>query len=162
MNYIILEILSNLKLVGFGLALFVVSYVTNMLFSTYYNISFLKEKFEVSRLKESAIKILMFVFGTTLLCIGITTIPIFADFAGIDLPTEYVSVFQDLAIVIVFVVMACRYFIEAYTKFKVILGYDKPSDEDVEEYKNNVKAIGFQAEQEKIDNFEEDEAEDEK
>ena len=138
---IINNILENLKLVSFGLVLFVVAYITNMLFSTYYNIQFLKEKFEINKLKESAIKILMFIFGTAFLCIGITTVPIFAEYAGLVLPREFIDAFQQLAIVSVFVVMACRYFIEAFAKFKIILGYDKPDNEDEEE--KDIK-IGFE------------------
>lgn len=141
MQHILEQILSNMEVVAFGCMLFVTAYMCNVLFSTYYNTQFLKEKFELNKLKESAIKILMFVFGTTLLCIGITTIPIFAEYAGLVLPKEFIDVFQQLAIVSVFVVMACRYFIEAFAKFKIILGYDKPDNEDEEE--KDIK-IGFE------------------
>ena len=125
MNNIILEILSQLKLVGFGCGLFVLAYISNILFSTYYNVSLLKEKFQASKLLESLIKVLMFVFGTTILSIGVTLVPIFCEYCGLALPEIYVDVFQSLAIVAVFLITAIKYLVEAFNKFKLILDYKK-------------------------------------
>ena len=130
MQEVFLEILSNLKLVGFGIGLFILAYICNMLFSIYYNISLLKEKFQGKKILDSVIKILVFGLGTATLSISITLIPMFAEYCGIVLPEVYVEVFQSLAIVIVFLITACKYVVESFNKFKLILDYH--SEDSVE------------------------------
>ena len=81
----------------------------------------LNQEFDYKKLLNSALKILAFGAGTSLLVIGITLVPIFANFVGFVIPDEYSEVFQNLAIIAVFIVSACKYLVEAYTKFKKIL-----------------------------------------
>jgi len=121
MDYIIQQILENLKNVGLGCGIFVISYLSNMILGLWYNIKVLNQEFDYHRLINSALKILAFVFGTSLLAIGITLVPIFADYVGVVIPEEYTDVLQAIAIVSLFIICSCKYLVEAYNKFRAIL-----------------------------------------
>lgn len=116
MNDLVQIIISNLQDVGIGVLLFIVAYVSNMALSLYYNIKVLNETFDKVKLINSALKIAAFAIGTALLCIGVTTIPAFATHVGFEIPAEYSDVFQDLAILSVFLISGCKYLVEAYQK----------------------------------------------
>ena len=124
MKEIIDIIINNLINVGIGAGIFVVAYLANVLLSLWYNIKMLHQEFDYHKLINSALKILSFGLGTALLVIGITLIPMFADYVGLTIPQEYIEVLQNLAIIAAFVVSACKYLFEAYTKFKAILFND--------------------------------------
>lgn len=115
------NILQNLTYVGIGALLFLVAYISNMAFSLYYNIRMLKESFDKNKIIDSAIRISTIVVGLTLLCIAITTLPQFVTYVGLTIPQEYADIFSNLAVLTLFVTSACKYVLEAYTKFKKIL-----------------------------------------
>ena len=125
MQEIIDIVLKNLYHVGLGCALFIIAYLSNVCLSLWYNIKILNQQFDYKKLLNSALKILAFGVGTSLLIIGITLVPIFADFVGFNIPEEYSEVFQNLAIISIFIISTCKYLIEAYGKFKKILGITK-------------------------------------
>lgn len=129
MNDLVQVVISNLKDVGIGVLLFIVAYAANMALSLYYNIKVLNEAFDKTKLFNSVLKIISFGIGTALLCIGVTTIPAFASHVGFEIPAEYSAVFQDLAILSVFIVSSCKYLLEAYQKFSAILKTSKASVE---------------------------------
>jgi hypothetical protein len=114
-------VLTNLTDVGIGVLLFVMAYVSNMALGLYYNIKVLNQPFDVKKLIDSALKIAAFGIGTGLLCVCLTTIPAFATHVGFVIPDEYSTVFQDLAILSVFIISSCKYLLEAYNKFAKIL-----------------------------------------
>ncbi len=115
------NVLVNLTYVGIGALLFLVAYMSNMAFSLYYNIRMLREKFDKNKIVDSALRVTTIVVGLALLCIAITTIPAFATYVGLDISPEYAEIFSNLAILVLFVTSACKYVLEAYTKFKKIL-----------------------------------------
>lgn len=121
MEDIIQNIINNLQNVGIGCVLFIVAYFSNMLLSLWYNIKILGQEFDYHRLINSALKILCFGLGTALLTIGITLVPEFANYVGFVIPEEYFEVFQNLAILSIFIISTCKYLVEAYGKFKAIL-----------------------------------------
>lgn len=121
MNELLQVVLTNLTDVGLGVLLFIMAYVSNMALSLYYNIKILNEPFDKNKLINSGLKVVAFGIGAALLCICITTIPTFADHVGFTIPNEYGDVFQDLAILSVFITSAIRYIIESYGKFSKIL-----------------------------------------
>lgn len=121
MNELLNVVLSNLTDVGIGLLLFIMAYVSNMALSLYYNIKILKQPFDKNKLIDSGLKVVAFGVGTALLCVCITTIPAFANHVGFVIPEEYSAVFQDLAILAVFITSSLRYVIESYNKFTKIL-----------------------------------------
>jgi len=114
-------LLTNLTHVGMGCALFIIAYVSNILLSLWYNIKICNQEFDYKKLLNSVLKILAFGTGTSLLVIGITLVPMFSNYVGFVIPEEYSEVFQNLAIISVFLISTCKYLIEAYTKFKKIL-----------------------------------------
>lgn len=117
-------VLENLTYTGIGLGLFIICYVANMAFSIWYNVKVMNQEFDWKKILNSIVKIIAFGAGTILMCIGITTIPIFCDYIGLVIPAEYAEVFEKLAIVAVFIYSACRYLVEAYARFKAILNSD--------------------------------------
>ena len=123
MEQVLQQILINLERVGVGILLFLIAYGSNMGFSIYLNTKILGESFDKSKIINSLLKILAFSVGATLLCVAITGIPIFANYVGFVIPDEYSEVFENLAILGVFLVAACRYVLESYNKMKLILKF---------------------------------------
>lgn len=119
------NIITNLTNVGWAMLIFLCAYVSNMLFSMYYNIKILSEQFEPKRLLNSAIKIGCIVLGLATLVVAITCLPEFANSVGWQIPEEYVDVFNSLAILGVCLVVSCKYIFEAVQKFSKILNDTK-------------------------------------
>ena len=61
--------------------------------------------------------------GLSLLCVAITTLPLYANQIGWAIPQEYSDLFADLIILGAVLVVSCKYILEAFTKFKNILEY---------------------------------------
>lgn len=114
-------VLSNLINVGYGVVLFIAAYLSNMLFSLWYNIKILLEPFDLIKLKNSGLKILCFGVGLSLLSLTISTLPEFANTVGWEIPEELKEVFADLAIIGVFLLATSKYLLEAWNKMKAIL-----------------------------------------
>ena len=81
-------ILHNLTNIGWAMLIFLCAYLSNVSFSLYYNIKILLEPFSKEKLINSGLKIAAFVCGLTLLCVAITTLPLFADMVGWEIPTD--------------------------------------------------------------------------
>lgn len=92
----------------------------------WYNIKINCEPFSREKLATGGLKALTFIVGLTLLCIAITTLPIFATEVGWTIPDEYAELFADLIIVGAVLLVACKYIKEAFTKFVAIL--NTPAD----------------------------------
>ncbi len=116
-------ILLNLINVGWAMLIFLCAYLSNVAFSLYYNIKILLQPFDVNKLINSALKVSAFVIGLSLLCVAITTLPLFADQIGWTIPEEYSDLFADLVILGAVLAVSCKYILEAFTKFKGILDY---------------------------------------
>lgn len=116
-------ILMNLINIGWAMLIFLAAYLSNVSFSLYYNIKILLQPFNKEKAINSALKVAAFVFGLTLLCIAITTLPLFADQIGWTIPEEYSDLFADLVILGAVLLVSCKYILEAFTKFKGILDY---------------------------------------
>lgn len=114
-------ILHNLTNIGWAMLIFLCAYLSNVSFSLYYNIKILLEPFSKEKLINSGLKIAAFVCGLTLLCVAITTLPLFADMVGWEIPAEYVDIFSNLVIIGAVLMVSCKYITEAFTKFKAIL-----------------------------------------
>ena len=87
----------------------------------YYNIKVLLQPFDRQKMINSGLKVATFVVGLTLLCVAITTLPIYADQLGWAIPEEYTEIFADLVIVGAVLMVSCKYIAEAFTKFRAIL-----------------------------------------
>lgn len=122
MNELLSNMLIALEYAGIGIVLFLFAYSSNMCFSIYYNIKILGQPWNKDKIKDSGFKILTFGVGTLLMTIATVGIPEFANVVGIELPQEYIEVFGTLAIAGTFIVCSCKYILEAFSKFKKILG----------------------------------------
>ena len=118
-------VINNLINIGWAMLIFMCAYLSNVSFSMYYNIKILMEPFDKAKLMNSALKIAAFICGLTLLCMAITTLPHFADQVGWVIPTEYSDIFSDLIIIGAVLMVSCKYIVEAFTKFKAILDFQK-------------------------------------
>lgn len=119
-------IIGNLIKIGYAMAIFLCAYLANVVFSLWYNIKINCEPFSREKLATGGLKALTFIVGLTLLCIAITTLPIFATEVGWTIPDEYAELFADLIIVGAVLLVACKYIKEAFTKFVAIL--NTPAD----------------------------------
>lgn len=114
-------ILNNLINIGWAMLIFLAAYLSNVAFSLYYNIRVLLQPFDREKAINSALKVTAFLVGLTLLCVSITTLPLFANQVGWAIPEEYTDVFADLVIIGAVLIVSCKYIVEAFTKFKAIL-----------------------------------------
>lgn len=119
-------IIGNLVKIGYAMAIFLCAFLANVVFSLWYNIKINREPFSREKLATGGLKALTFIVGLTLLCIAITTLPIFATEVGWTIPEEYAELFADLIIVGAVLLVACKYIKEAFTKFVAIL--NTPAD----------------------------------
>ena len=75
-------VLNNLINIGWAMLIFLCAYLSNVAFSLYYNIKVLLQPFDKQKMINSGLKVATFVVGLTLLCVAITTLPIYADQLG--------------------------------------------------------------------------------
>lgn len=119
------EVLNNLMTTGIAILIMVTAYLSNVAFSLWYNINVLKMSFEKEKVFKSLTKLLCFCIGLALLCMSITTLPVFANYVGWTIPKEALDIFTPLAIVGIILYAAVRYIKEAYQTLKAILEYQK-------------------------------------
>ena len=118
-------IVENLTNIGWAMLIFLAAYLANVAFSLWYNIKIQQQSFDKSKLIASALKVLTFVVGLTLLCVAITTLPLFAAQVGWTIPEEYTDIFADLVIIGAVLLVSCKYIKEAFEKFTAILNSAK-------------------------------------
>ena len=113
-------IIYNLINIGWAMLIFLCAYLSNVAFSLYYNIKILLQPFNRDKAINSALKVAAFLVGLSLLCVAITTLPLYANQIGWAIPQEYSDLFADLIILGAVLVVSCKYILEAFTKFKNI------------------------------------------
>ena len=72
-------IMNNLINIGWAMLIFLAAYLSNVAFSLYYNIKILLQPFDREKAINSALKVAAFVVGLNLLCVSITTLPLYAN-----------------------------------------------------------------------------------
>lgn len=140
MSEILPAILDNLQTVGIGMLLFFLAYASNMAFSIYYNIKVLGENFQITKIKNSILKLIAWIVGTVLLVVVVTTLPLFSAQAGLELPEDFVNTFSTLAILVLPVYASCKYAMMAYSKMKGVLE-SSTSDVETEELSGDTESI---------------------
>lgn len=121
-------IIHNLINIGWAMLIFLCAYLSNVAFSLYYNIKILLQPFNRDKAINSALKVAAFLVGLSLLCVAITTLPLYANQIGWAIPQEYSDLFADLIILGAVLVVSCKYILEAFTKFKIILEYKEETE----------------------------------
>lgn len=114
-------VIANLVTIGWAMLIFLAAYLANVTFSLWYNIKLQKEQFSREKLITGGLKVLTFVVGLTLMCISVTTLPLFANDVGWAIPAEYTDLFADLVIIGAVLLVSCKYIKEAFMKFTAIL-----------------------------------------
>lgn len=115
------RVLENLANIGWAMLIFLAAYLANVAFSLWYNIKLQKQTFDRDKLLTSGLKVLTFIVGLSLLCVAITTLPLFANMVGWAIPAEYSDLFADLVIIGAVLLVSTKYIKEAYNKFVAIL-----------------------------------------
>lgn len=140
-------VIANLVTIGWAMLIFLAAYLANVTFSLWYNIKLQKEQFSREKLITSGLKILTFVVGLTLLCISVTTLPLFANEVGWAIPEEYSDLFADLVIIGAVLLVSCKYIKEAFTKFTAILNAGPVDNvetvDNTQEPEQTANPIGF-------------------
>lgn len=140
-------VIANLVTIGWAMLIFLAAYLANVTFSLWYNIKLQKEQFSREKLITSGLKILTFVVGLTLLCISVTTLPLFANEVGWAIPEEYSDLFADLVIIGAVLLVSCKYIKEAFTKFTAILNAGPVDNvetvDNTQEAEPDTNPIGF-------------------
>lgn len=114
-------ILGNIANMSLGALMFAISYISNICFSIFYNIKILNYKFEKEKLIDGILKLITFIIGTFLLCLGISILPLFLDKTGISISEEYTSILSNTAIVGLFTANSAKYLLESFNTMKSIL-----------------------------------------
>ena len=133
MSNLIEIIANNLISVGYGIGIFLLSYLSNMCFGCYYNINIMGQKFDWKKIGRSLIKVLCVGIGIVLLTLAITLILPFAQENGLPIPDEYGEVIKIFAILIICLIASLKYITEALDKFKKILNGTKDQAVESEE-----------------------------
>lgn len=114
-------VLNNLLNMCYAMGIFLCSYLSNMAFGIYYNVKQMGRPFEISKLINSGYKVLSIVSGLFFLVIAGTALPNFATLVGWEIPTEYIDVLSNIAVIGVCLIASCKYIKEAASKFAAIL-----------------------------------------
>ena len=135
-------VLDSLQNVGIGLGLYLMAYIANMLFSTYYNIKMCGWSFDKTKFFNSILKAIVFIVGVAFLVTAITALPMFADVVGFTIPDEYLDVFSTLVIISIPLGAAIYYIKEAFLKMKnILLGNIDEADKYIEQAKDIIESF---------------------
>lgn len=125
MNEILNLILVNLCKAGIGALMFIIIYLGNMGLGAYKNVKINGYDFDKQLMLQSIVKYLVLAFSISAITIGVTMIPAYAIYVGVDIPQEYVENISSVVIFSAFVLGSCVYAVDAIRKIKTILGLDK-------------------------------------
>lgn len=115
-------IIDNLEKVGFGVLLFLMAYISNMMLGAWRSVKIEGYHFDWMLIAESAIKFIVLGLGIALLSIVVSALPAFISYVGIEIDPEIMQMFDSMIIVSAFVVACTKYVQDAYAKLKEILG----------------------------------------
>lgn len=116
-------LIENLFIVGNGIVLFMTGWFSNFVFSLYYNIAQMQERFNKSKFIKGIIKALCIAVGTSLIVINITAVPIYCNTVGFSIPDEYINVFNILTIVSVFMIPTFMYMAQSIKTLSDIVSF---------------------------------------
>ncbi|MGL5438787.1 MAG: hypothetical protein ACRDA4_00165 [Filifactoraceae bacterium] len=114
-------VINNLLLSVIGSLLFLMAWSANTVAGLYYSIGKQKLKFNKSKLKNSFIKVLSIIYVTLTLTTVITVIPVYYNYAGINLPQETTEDVNALTIIGVYSSQVFFYYKDCLNKLTKIL-----------------------------------------
>ena len=129
-----IEILTkNLITIFHAMALLALSWFADFLLSTYRNVGILSQAWDTTRFFNSLKRLAVLIVGLVLLIVVITDFPVFINQTGIEIPSEYIEVFNLVSILLAILLTATRYTKGAIEAFFDILDYKKLLEESVTE-----------------------------
>lgn len=114
-------IVDNLEKVGIGVVLFLGAYLSNICLGAWRSVKIEGYDFDWKLVGQSLIKFIVLGVGIGLLSIVVSILPEYMTYIGIDIADETMQVLDSIVIITAFVMAACKYVQDAYSKLKDIL-----------------------------------------
>ena len=118
---IITLVLLNLEKVGFGVAIFLGAYLSNICLGIWRNVKIEGYEFDWKLIGQSVLKFIVLGLGISLMSIVVSALPEYMTYIGVDIADETMQVMDGIVIVTAFVTAACKYVKDAFQKLKDIL-----------------------------------------
>lgn len=118
---IITLVLLNLEKVGFGVAIFLGAYLSNICLGIWRNVKIEGYEFDWKMIGQSALKFVVLGLGISLMSIVVSVLPEYMTYVGIDIADETMQVMDGIVIIGAFVTATCKYVKDAFQKLKDIL-----------------------------------------
>lgn len=118
---IITLVLLNLEKVGFGVAIFLGAYLSNICLGIWHNVKIEGYEFDWKMIGQSVLKFVVLGLGISLMSIVVSVLPEYMTYVGIDIADETMQVMDGIVIIGAFVTAACKYVKDAFQKLKDIL-----------------------------------------
>lgn len=123
-------LMENLTKIFHAMSLLGLSWLADCLLSTYRNIGILSESWDKTRFFNSVKRLIVMVLGLVLIVIVVTDFPLFVNETGIEIPAEYIEVFNIITILLAILITATRYAKGAIEAFFDILNYKNLVEEN--------------------------------
>lgn len=114
-------IVANLSKVGYGVGLFAIAYIANMLLGSWKNIKLDGAKFEWRLWVASAVKFVVLGIGLAMLSVAVTLVPYYAAYTGMSIGEDTLDAISTVVICGAFLVASTKYLTDAISKIKAIL-----------------------------------------
>ena len=118
---IITLVLLNLEKVGFGVAIFLGAYLSNICLGIWRNVKIEGYEFDWKMIGQSVLKFIVLGLGISLMSIVVSVLPEYMTYVGIDIADETMQVMDGIVIIGAFVTATCKYVTDAFQKLKDIL-----------------------------------------
>ena len=118
---IITLVLLNLEKVGFGVAIFLGAYLSNICLGIRRNVKIEGYEFDWKMIGQSVLKFVVLGLGISLMSIVVSVLPEYMTYVGIDIADETMQVMDGIVIIGAFVTATCKYVKDAFQKLKDIL-----------------------------------------
>ena len=122
MNGIYALVLDNLEKVGIGVVIFLGAYLANIIFGVWNNVKIEGYEFNWRLIGNSIVKFIVLGVGIALLTVLVSLIPMYAQYVGIEIEAETLSIIDSLVIVGGFLTATIRYVKDSLNKLSNILG----------------------------------------
>ena len=123
-------LMENLTKIFHAMSLLGLSWLADCLLSTYRNIGILSESWDKTRFFNSVKRLIVMVLGLVLIVVVVTDFPLFVNETGIEIPAEYIEVFNIITILLAILITATRYAKGAIEAFFDILNYKNLVEEN--------------------------------
>ena len=121
-NEIYALILDNLEKVGIGVVIFLGAYLANIIFGVWNNVKIEGYEFDWKLIANSIVKFIVLGLGIALLTVIVSLVPMYAQYVGIEIEVETMSIIDSIVIIGGFLTATIRYIKDSLDKLSNILG----------------------------------------